>query len=140
MLKTFTLFAGVFLAAGTLAVNLQPIAAQAYSPSPQAVIAACDMDKNGTIDENEFKTAAGALFDKLDADRDRVLSERELQGRMTNTQFREADLDNDKSLNKNEYLMFAGKVFRATDRDNDSLVGANELTTPAGKVLILLIQ
>jgi hypothetical protein len=68
------------------------------------------------------------------------VDESELQGRLTSTQFREADPDHDKTLTKNEYLVAARKALRAADRDNDNSVDANELQTPPGRVLILLMQ
>ena len=140
MFKT-TLFAGVLLAVVTLVVTSRPVGAQADPPpSPEAAIAACDTDKDGTIDENEAKVAAGTVFDKLDADKDGTVDEKELQGRLTHTQFREADPDNDKTLTKNEYLVAVRKALRAADRDNDNSVDANELQTPAGRVMILLMQ
>lgn len=140
MFKTITLLGGVLLVFGALVVNLSPVGAQDDPPSSQSTIAACDTDKDGTIDENEVKVAAAALFDRLDADNDGTLDERELQGHMTGAQFGEADPDHDKTLTKNEYLVSARKAYRAADRDNDNTLDANELETPAGKVLILLMQ
>jgi Ca2+-binding EF-hand superfamily protein len=138
--KTVTLFAGV-LFVGTIVITLHPVRAHADdAATPEAAIAACDTDKDGSVDENEAKAAAGAVFDRLDADHDGTVDERELQGRLTSTQFHEADPDHDKTLTKNEYLVAARKALRAADRDNDNSVDANELQTPAGKVLILLMQ
>jgi Ca2+-binding EF-hand superfamily protein len=139
--KTITLFCGVLLVVGTLVVTLRPVGAQDDPPpSPEAAIAACDTDKDGTVDENEAKVAAGTVFDRLDADHDGTVDEKELSGRLTSTQFREADPDHDKTLTKNEYEVAVRKALRAADRDNDNSVDANELQTPAGKVLILLMQ
>jgi Ca2+-binding EF-hand superfamily protein len=140
--KTITLSAGVLLAVGTLIVSSRPVGAQDDPPpSPEAAaIAACDTDKDGTIDENEAKRAAGTVFDRLDADHDGTVDEKELQERLTPAQFREADPDHDKTLTKNEYEVAVRKALRAADKDNDNSVDANELQTPAGKVLILLMQ
>ena len=141
MFKTTTLCVGVLLAFGTLVVTSHLVRAQDDPPpSPEATIAACDTDKDGTIDEDEVKAAAGTVFDRLDADKDGTVDEKELQGRLTNTQFQEADPDHDKTLTKNEYLVAARKAYRAADKDNDNTIDANELQTPAGKVLILLMQ
>jgi Ca2+-binding EF-hand superfamily protein len=138
--KTTTLIAGVLLAVGALIVASRPVGAQDDPPSPQAALAACDTDKDGTIDENEVKTAAGALFDRLDGDKDGTLDEKELQGHMTRAQIGEADPDHDKTLTRNEYLVFARKAYRAADPDHDNTIDANELETPAGRALIILMQ
>ena len=76
----------------------------------------------------------------MDADKDGTLDEKELQGHMTKRQFAEADPDNDKTLTRDEYLVFVTKAFRAANRDGDSTVDANELGTPAGRALILLLR
>ena len=131
----------MLLVFGALVVTSRTTRAQADPPpSPQAALAAVDGDKDGTIDENEAKAAASALFDKLDADKDGTLDEKELQGHMTKRQFAEADPDNDKTLTKDEYLVFVTKAFRAANRDGDSTIDANELGTPAGRALILLLR
>src|SRR6516225_7941813 len=131
----------MLLAFGALVVTSRTIRAQADPPpSPQEALAAIDGDKDGTIDENEAKAAAGALFDKLDADKDGTLDEKELQGHVTRTQFREADPDNDKTVSKDEYIVFVTKAFRAANRDSDSTVDARELGTPAGRAFLLLLH
>ena len=141
MFKTITLFAGVLLLFGALVVISRTGRAQADPPpSPQEAIAACDTDKDGTIDENEAKAAAGAAFDKLDADKDGTLDEKECQGRLTRTQFREADPDHDNTLTKDEYVVFVVKAFRTANRDTDGTLDARELQTPAGRTLIRLMQ
>src|SRR6516165_5076139 len=115
----------MLLAFGALVVTSRTIRAQADPPpSPQEALAAYDNDKDGTIDENEAKAAAGALFDKLDVDKDGTLDEKELGARLTKAQFREADPDNDKTLTKDEYLVFVVKAFRTANRDNDGTLDA----------------
>jgi Ca2+-binding EF-hand superfamily protein len=138
--KKLALFAGVLLPVGALVVTLRPAGAQADPVSPQAAITEYDTDKDGTIDENEAKAAGGALFDKLDVDKDGTLDEKELQGHVTRTQFREADPDNDKTVSKDEYIVFVTKAFRAANRDSDSTVDARELGTPAGRAFLLLLH
>ena len=108
--------------------------------TPQAALSAYDTDKDGTIDQNEVNTAAGAAFDKMDVDKDGTLDEKELHGHLTPAQFHEADPDNDKTLTKPEYLVFVTKVFKKADPDNDGTVDARELRTPSGRALILLMQ
>jgi Ca2+-binding EF-hand superfamily protein len=59
-----------------------------------------DTDNDGTVDLNEAKKAASALFDKLDADKDGTLDFKELKGRLTHKEFRAADPDHDGTLSK----------------------------------------
>jgi hypothetical protein len=140
--KPLTLFAGVLLLFGAMVVISRTGRAQADDPppSPQEALAAYDTDKDGTLDENEVKAAAGALFDKLDADKDGTLDEKELHGHMTAAHFAEADPDHDKTVSRDEYMVFVTKAFRAANRDGDRTLDANELATPAGRRVILLMQ
>ena len=76
----------------------------------------------------------------MDVDKDGTLDEKELQGRVSKTQFREADPDNDNTLTKNEYMVFVAKAFRTANRDSDSTLDAKELQTAAGRALLRLMQ
>jgi Ca2+-binding EF-hand superfamily protein len=138
--KTITLFAGVLLLFSALVITAGRVRAQSDDPSPNSALAAYDTDKDGTIDENEVRAAAGARFDQLDGDRDGTVDEKELQGRIPRAQFREADPDNDRTLTKDEYVAFAIRTFTAANRDNDGTLDARELQTPAGQRLIRLMQ
>ena len=141
MFKPIKVFANVLLPLGALVVSAGPVGAQAEDPpSPQAAIATYDTDKDGTIDENEAKAAAGTAFDKWDMDKDGTLDEKELQGHLTRAQFREADTDNDGTVSKDEYMVFVAKVFRTANRDGDATVDAGELQTAAGRTLLRLMQ
>ena len=140
MFKAMTLFASVLLPVGALVIIAGRAGAQNDILTPQAAVTAYDTDKDGTIDENEAKAAAGSVFEKLDGDKDGTLDEKELQGRLTRTQFREADPDNDKTLTRDEYVVFVVKTFKAANRDNDGTLDATELETPAGRTLLKLLQ
>jgi Ca2+-binding EF-hand superfamily protein len=140
MLKTITLFANALLLLGALVVTMRPVGADNDTLTPQAAISAYDTDRDGTIDEGEAKAAASAAFDKLDTDKDGTLDEKEVQGRLTRTQFREADPDNDKTLTKDEYTVFVVKAFKNANRDNDGTLDAKELQTPAGRAFLVLLQ
>jgi hypothetical protein len=52
---------------------------------------AIDPDNDGTVDLNEAKKAASALFDKLDTDKDGTLTTKELQGRLSRNEFKAAN-------------------------------------------------
>ena len=99
-----------------------------------------DTDNDGTIDIDEAKKAASALFDKLDADKDGTLDVKELKGRLTQKEFTAADPDNDGTLTKDEFLAVVEKRFKAADPDNDGTVSAAELKTAAGRSLSRLLS
>jgi Ca2+-binding EF-hand superfamily protein len=63
-----------------------------------------DTDNDGTVDLDEAKKAASALFEKLDRDHDGTLDRRELRGRLNAAEFASADPDKDGTLSKDEYL------------------------------------
>jgi Ca2+-binding EF-hand superfamily protein len=99
-----------------------------------------DTDNDGTVDIDEAKKAASALFDKLDTDKDGTLDAKELRGRLTQKEFAAADPDSDGTLTKDEYLAVVEKRFRAADPDNDGTVSAAELKTAAGRSLSRLLS
>src|SRR5689334_15195427 len=88
------------LAMGALVASTSPLLAQRRRASPMALL---DPDKDGTIDLEEARKAASALFDKLDRDRDGTLDRRELSGRLTAKELAAADPDHDRTLAKDEY-------------------------------------
>jgi Ca2+-binding EF-hand superfamily protein len=107
--------------------------------SQRTVLQMLDPDNDGTIDLNEAKAAASALFDQLDPDHDGTLDRKELKGRMTGSAFRKADPDNDGTIDKNEYLAVVEARFKAANPDQDGTIDAKELKTPAGRALLRLL-
>ncbi len=73
---------------------------------------AADIDKDGSIDLNEAKKAASALFDKLDTDKDGSLTAKELQGRLSKAELAAGDPDKDKTLTKDEFLAIVEARFK----------------------------
>jgi Ca2+-binding EF-hand superfamily protein len=133
--KTLTL-------ASLLAVSIAP-AMFVTSGSPAfaaSALKALDPDKDGTVDLNEAKTAATALFDKLEKDNDGTLDRKELHGRIPDSEWAVADPDNDKTISKDEYLAYVEAVFKKADTDNDGTLDAKELKTPAGHALLRLLM
>jgi len=122
-----------------LAVLLGAAAAPAFA-APTGPAALFDTDNDGTVDINEAKKAASALFDKLDTDKDGTLDFNELKGRLTHQEFTAADPDKDGTLSKDEYLAVVEKRFKAADPDNDGTVSAAEFGTPAGRSLSKLLS
>jgi Ca2+-binding EF-hand superfamily protein len=99
-----------------------------------------DTDNDGTVDIDEAKKAASALFDKLDSDKDGTLDVKELKGRLTQKEFTAVNPDNDGTLTKDEYLAVVEKRFKAADPDNDGTVSAVEFKTAAGRSLSQLLS
>jgi Ca2+-binding EF-hand superfamily protein len=81
--------------------------------APADILRTLDPDRDGTVDLNEAKAAASALFDRLDRDRDGTLDRRELRGRLSAKELAAADPDHDGTLTKAEYLAVVDKRFTA---------------------------
>ena len=116
---------------------LVAVAAPAFAASDP--VAHLDTDNDGTVDLDEAKKVASALFDKMDTDKDGTLDLKELKGRVTDKEFKAADPDNDGTLSKDEYLALVETRFKAADPDNDGTVSAAEFKTHAGRSLIQLL-
>ena len=101
---------------------------------------AIDSDNDGTVDLNEAKNAASALFDKLETDKDGTLTTKELQGRLSRNEFEAADPDKDATLSKDEYLAIVERLFKKADVNNDGTLDAKELKSKAGRALKRLID
>jgi hypothetical protein len=115
---------------------MKPALARGDKPSPATRFAT---DTDSTVDLAEAKKAAAAAFDKLDADKDGTLDLKELRGRVSRKEFAAADHDNDKTLDKDEYLALVEQRFKSADPDGDGSVSAAEFGTPAGRALAQLL-
>jgi len=116
------------------------VAAPALAATKSGPRTPFDTDNDGTVDIDEAKKAASALFDKLDTDKDGTLDVKELKGRLTQKEFTAADPDNDGTLTNDEFLAVVEKRFKAADPDNDGTVSAAELKTAAGRSLGRLLS
>ena len=121
-------------AIGSILVGLPAFAA------PSRAIRLLDTDNDGTVDLDEAKKAASALFDKLDRDHDGTLDRRELGSRLSAAEFAAADPDKDGTLSKDEYLKVVENRFKAADPDNDGTLDEKELRSRAGQSLLRLLQ
>jgi Ca2+-binding EF-hand superfamily protein len=99
-----------------------------------------DSDHDGTVDLNETKAAASALFDRLDRDHDGTLDGRELKGRLGAKELSAEDGDHDGTLTKDEYLATVEKRFKAANRDSDDTLDASELRSRSGQALQRLVR
>src|SRR5499426_3655803 len=124
------------LAVGTTFVGWPALAA----PRRSSAMRILDPDNDGTVDLDEAKKAASAVFDKLDRDNDGTLDRRELRGRLRAKQLDAADPDKDGTLTKDEYLKEVEKRFKAADPDNDGTLDEKELRSGAGRSLLRMLQ
>jgi hypothetical protein len=115
-----------------LALSVSPVAASEFR--------GIDTDNDGTIDLNEAKAAAGAVFDKLEVNHTGALDRAELRGRISTKDWATADPDHDKSLTKDEYLNFVEFAFKRADKDGEGTVDAKEARAPAGRALMRLLR
>ena len=99
-----------------------------------------ETDNDGSVDLDEAKKAASALFDKLDRDHEGTLDRRELGSRLSAAEFAAADPDKDGTLSKDEYLKVVENRFKAADPDNDGTLDEKELRSRAGQSLLRLLQ
>jgi Ca2+-binding EF-hand superfamily protein len=119
---------------------LADAAAKPRSSEIDRVLEAADPDKDGTLDLVEAKAASGALFDRLDKDKEGTVSVAELQGRLSRKDFKAGDPDNDGTLTKDEFLAIVEARFKAANPDADTTVDRKELGTPAGRALMRLLH
>jgi Ca2+-binding EF-hand superfamily protein len=124
------------LAVGTLFVGSPVLAA----PKRGSALRMLDPDSDGTVDLDEAKKAASALFDKLDRDHDGTLDKPELKGRLTAAEFAAADPDKDGTLSKDEYLKVVEQRFKRANPDNDGTLDEKEMSSRAGRALLRLLQ
>jgi Ca2+-binding EF-hand superfamily protein len=127
---------------GTLAVGATSIGwpALAASSKGSRAMRMLDPDNDGTVDLEEAKKAASALFDKLDGDHDGTLDKRELRRRLSAKDFAAADPDKDGTLSKEEFLKVVEQRFKAADPDNDGTLDDKELKSSAGRALLRLLR
>src|SRR5580698_1151135 len=126
-----------FIAASLAPALVMTSASPAFAASALKTL---DPDKDGTVDLNEAKTAANALFDKLEKDNDGTLDHKELHGRISAKDWAVADPDNDKTVSKDEYLAYVEVLFKKADPDNHGTIDAKELRSPAGHALLRLLK
>ena len=108
--------------------------------APSRAMRLLDTGNDGTVDLDEAKKAASALFDKLDRDHEGTLDRRELGSRLSAAEFAAADPDKDGTLSKDEYLKVVENRFKAADPDNDGTLDEKELRSRAGQSLLRLLQ
>jgi EF hand domain-containing protein len=102
--------------------------------------AGIDRDGDGTIDLDEAKRAAGALFQHLDRRNTGRLSRAQIgRLRISLAEFSWADRDHDGTLDKDEFLALVERQFRAADVDHDGTVSRAEFASRTGLPLRRLV-
>src|SRR5262245_37076800 len=109
------------------------------APKAGGAMRTLDPNGDGAIDLAEARKVAGALFDRLDHNRDGLLNKRELGGRVTPQEFSVADRNRDGKLSKDEYLSVVESRFKAADAHNTGKVSERELFSRAGRPLARLL-
>ena len=101
---------------------------------------AFDIDKDGTLDLAEVKSAAAARFDEMNPDADDSLDEREAAPVLQGQAFRQADTNGDGKVSKAEYLAYVERMFLLANPDKDGTLDRAELTGEAGQALLRLLR
>lgn len=126
-----------------LAVTAVTAMEPAFAKSKEKVcksLAAIDPDNDGKLDLAEAKKAAGAVFDKLEKDKDGTLDAKELKGRLSAKELAAGDPDKDKTIDKNEYLAIVEARFKAANKDKDDTIECKEMGSAAGQALLRLLK
>jgi len=101
---------------------------------------AFDIDKDGTLDLAEVKSAAAARYDELDPKLDDNMDQHQAASALRGAAFRQADTNHDSKLSKAEYLAYAERRFHATDHEGDGKLDHKELSSKAGQALMRLLR
>ena len=137
------------LAVAALALVASPVLAQGDKPanSIQGQYDASnnpsrfDLDHDGSLDLAETKSAAAYEFNKLDVDHDGTLSRREVAGRVSGAEFKQANSDRDRTLDKAEDLKLVEQRFDAAAGGPDKTIQTADLSSSsAGKQMLELMQ
>ena len=106
------------------------------------MLVAMDPDNDGSLDLNEAKKAAEAVFDRVnkDKDKDATLDRRELRGRLSAKEITGGDPDKDQTIDKAEYMAIVEARFKAANRDADNTIDCKELSSKKGKALMRLLK
>lgn len=83
--------------------------------------------------------AATKLFKQLDTDHDRTLDRKEMEGCLTEADWKAVNRDNDNTLELDEWLTIVRQCFNAADANKDGKLTAHELDSPAGQSLVLVV-
>jgi Ca2+-binding EF-hand superfamily protein len=117
-----------------------PVVTGSSAVAAPSLVKTLDRDSDRTLDLEEVKNAASAVFDRLDKDHEGALDRKELGSRIGGKEFSAADTDHDGSLTKDEYLALAEELFKKADANNEGTLDAKELRSKAGRALERLLR
>lgn len=137
MMTTSRTIVASLLAALAVSAPLDASFAKAKSCKALAVI---DTDSDASLSLDEAKAAGGAVFDRLNRDKDSTLDRKELKGRLSKKEIASGDPDKDSTIDKSEYLSIVEARFKAANGDADTTIDCKELNSRAGHALLRLIR
>jgi Ca2+-binding EF-hand superfamily protein len=102
---------------------------------------AFDLDRDGTLNLAETKSAAAKRYDDLNPDLDDALDRQEA-GRhsLASATFRAADADRNGTVSKAEWLALVERRFEAADPDRDGSLSRTELRSDKGKAVARFLR
>ena len=135
------------IAAGATALMFFGLAgsARAEGMSAKDFMKKVNSNADKTISMEELDAYAKKRFAELETDRDKVLDQKELMGRLSEAGMTMADTDKDKSVDEAEFVGYANKLFAEADihkkpESPHATLSDRELETPAGQKLIMMLR
>jgi hypothetical protein len=125
---------------GLIAVFLITTSVSAYAQSASMNVTSLGFDITKPVGENQVVTAALKHFDSMDKARTNKLTGWDLSAHMTASELKQADPDNDGTIDKSEYLVETIKRFDAADTDHDGSLSPSKWQTPAGQNLLKMLR
>lgn len=126
----------------TAAAHAQPAGPRQQGPGPEAMRDLLDTNKDGVVDEAEFKAARAEMFKRMDKDGDGKIAKADFPAameqthadrrtEMENRMFERLDTNKDGVLTADEFTAGAGKGFERLDRNKDGKLTPED--RPQGK-------
>ena len=115
------------------------IAAPGLAMSGADALKQLNHDADQTIELPEVFNRAVQRFNDLNKDNDLTLEKAEVQGLVTDAEWKQHNRDHDGALELDEWLKIVRARFTAADTDGDGRLTAKELESPAGQSLLKLV-
>lgn len=114
-MKLTYLILPVFVAAGFPAIAEQ-------IPLNQGHLEALDKNGDGAVSKAEYNSFADFAFEKMDRNKDSVLSPDEVDDHLIGDAFDMLDNDADGSVSEDEFLLQMNEDFATSDQDGDGVL------------------
>jgi len=115
------------------------ITASAWAATGAEVLKMFNRDSDQTLEIAEVIDAATRLFAQINSDGDLTLERKEVEGRLTDADWKAVNKDNDNTLEMDEWLTIVRQRFNAADANKDGKLTVQELDSAPGQLLIKLI-